>query len=189
MVLFLLAILSFTWRTGSVSDPSDRPPLGDRAALGLRITITCVLLLGLGYMAMIIMTLKAYGSPSSSTRTGMGTRNTMQGSGTPIDGNTTQDHGAGTSEKIRVRDVDAAMERRGRPRERSTSTHVRRREEDVERRQHRGQSGIGDNGKKDRRNLKGMHGLGSGSRVLARDGSEFKELVEAEMDLMIDGLP
>ena len=142
MVLFLLAILSFTWRTGSVSDPSDRPPLGDRAALGLRITITCVLSLGLGYMAMIIITLKTYGSPPSSTRTGMGTRNTMQGSGTPI---TTQGHGAGTSKKIRARDVDAAMERRGRSRERSTSTtHVRRREEDVERRQHRGQSSIRD---------------------------------------------
>jgi len=56
MILYYLsAILSFVWRTGSVSDPSDRPPLGDRAALGPRIVITCVLALGLGYMAMIIM--------------------------------------------------------------------------------------------------------------------------------------
>jgi hypothetical protein len=69
MILFLSAILSFVWRTGSVSDPSDRPPLGDRAALGPRLAITCVLLLGLGYMAMIIMTLKKYGSQPGSART------------------------------------------------------------------------------------------------------------------------
>jgi hypothetical protein len=51
----------------------------------------------IGYMAIIVITLKVYESPPSSTRTGMGTRNTMQGSGMLIDGNTTQDHGAGTS--------------------------------------------------------------------------------------------
>ena len=39
MILFLSAILTFVWQKGSVSDPSDRPPLGDRAALGLRIAI------------------------------------------------------------------------------------------------------------------------------------------------------
>jgi hypothetical protein len=156
MVLFLSAILSFVWRTGSASDPSDRLPLGDRAALGPRIAITCVLLLGLGYMAMIIITLKKYGSQPGSIRTSpnlaMGNRNTMQGGGTPTHGNT---------KKVRARDVDAAMERRGRQREKSTSTtRIRRREEDVERRQLGGQSGVGDKGG---RNSKGMHGLGLGS--------------------------
>lgn len=163
MVLFLLSILSFAWRTGSVSDPSDRPPLGVRAALGTRIAITSVLLLGLGYMAMIIKTLKAYGPHSGSIRTlanqGMERRNEMRG-GTPTHGDITQGHAASTSEKeIRARDIDVAMERRGRQRERDTSTtHVRRREE-VERRQHGGQSGVGDDGRKSGQDLKGMHGL------------------------------
>jgi hypothetical protein len=44
------------------------PPLGGRAALGPHIAITCVLLLRLGYMAMIIMTLKKYGSQPGSTK-------------------------------------------------------------------------------------------------------------------------
>lgn len=167
------------WRNGSVSDPSDRPPLGDRAALGPRIAITCVLLLGLGYMAMIITTLKKYGSQPGTTRTpanlGMGIRSTMQGGGTP-----TRGQGAAASEKkIRARDIDAAMERRGRQREKSTSTsRVRRREEDVERRQEGRQLGVGD---KSGRDLKGMHGLGLGSDI------ELKKL--PEMDMKIDGLP
>ena len=187
MILFLCAILSFVWRNGSVSDPSDRPPLGDRAVLGPRIAITCVLLLGLGYMAMIITTLKKYGSQPGSSRTsanlGMGNRNMMQGGGIPSHGNITQVQGATASEKkVRARDIDAAMERRGRQREKSTSTtRIRRREEDVERREQRGQLGVGDKGG---RSSKGMHGLGLGSDI------ELKKLPEVEMDLKkIDGLP
>jgi hypothetical protein len=175
MVLFLSAILSFVWRTGSVSDPLVRPPLGDRAALGLRFAISCVLLLGLGYMAMIIATLKTYGSQPGFTRTspnlGIGNRNAMQGGGTSGHGNTTQGQGAATNEKkVRARDIDAAMERRGRQREKSTSTtRIRRREE------RRGQSGVGDS-IKGGRNSKGMHGLGLGSDI------ELKKLPEVEMD-------
>ena len=174
MILFLSAILSFVWRTGSVSDPTDRPPLGDRAALGPRIAITSVLILGLGYMAMIIMTLKKYGSQPGSTRTsptfGTGNRNAMRGlgGGTPAVGNTIQDHEAAAGKKFRARDIDAAMERRGRRRERSGScvTRIRRREGDVERRQ----TAAG---------VKGMHGLGIGSRIVEGDHNSGSE---AEMD-------
>ena len=113
----------------AVSDPSDRLPLGDRAALGPRIAIRCVLLLGLGYMAttMIIMTLKKYGSLPGSTRTspflGIGDRNAMQGlgGGTTAVGNTTQDdHEAATStgKKVSARDIDARIQR-----EKSISTY------------------------------------------------------------------
>ena len=185
MILFLSAILSFVWRTGSVSDPSDRPPLGDQAALGLRIAITCVLLLGLVYMALIITTLKKYGILPGPTRTsqnlGVGNRSRMQGGGTTY-GDTTQGQGAAPSEKkVRARDIDAAMERRGRQREKSTSTsRIRRREEDIERRRHGGQLGVRDKGG---RNSKGMHGLGLGSDI------ELKKLPEVELDLKIDGLP
>ena len=189
MILFLSAILSFVWRNGSVSDPSDRPPLGDRAVLGPRIAITCVLLLGLGYMAMIITTLKKYGSQPGSSRTspnlGMGNRSMMQGGRTPTHGNLTQGQVVAASEKkVRARDIDAAMERRGRQREKSTSTsRIRRREEDVERREQGRQLGVG--GDKGGRNSKGMHGLGLGSDI------ELKKLpeVEMDMDLKIDGLP
>ena len=186
MILFLSAILSFVWRNGSVSDPSDRAPLGDRAVLGPRIAITCVLLLGLGYMAMIITTLKKYGTQPGSARTlanlGIGNRNTMQRGGTPTHGSTTQGQGAGGNEKkVRARDIDAAMERRGRQREKSTSTtRIRRREEAVEQRQQGRQMGFGDKGG---RNSKGRHGLGLGSDI------ELKKLPEAEMDRKIDGLP
>lgn len=114
-----ISILSFTGRTGSVSDPSDRPPLADRAALGPHIAVTCVLLLGLGYMAMIVLTLKTYGPPSRMLQNpGMDTRDTMHGGGTPTYGNTNPGHGS--EEKIQTRDIHAAMERRGRLRERST---------------------------------------------------------------------
>jgi hypothetical protein len=165
------------WRTGSVSDPSDRPPLGDRAALGPRIAIKCVLLLGLGYMA---MTLK-YGSQPGFARTSptldMGNRNVIQGlgGGTPAGGNTTQDHEAAAGKKVRARDIDGAMERRGRHREKSTSTtRIRRREEDVERRRQGRQSVVGDKG--GRNSTKGMHGLGLGSDI------ELKILPEVETD-------
>ena len=188
MVLFLASILSFVWRTGAVSDPSDPPPLSNQAALGPRILITSVLFLGLGYMAMIILTLKNYGSYGLPTRAsanmgGMGTRNIIQGGGIPTHGNTTGGPGGATGEKnIRARDIDAAMERRGRQRERSASIpHIRRKEENVEQRQLGGPS-VADSSRKGGRNSKGMHGLGFGSQF---DG-ELEELSKA---LKIDGLP
>lgn len=173
MILFLSAILSFVWRTGSVSDPSNPPPIGDRAILGPRILITCVFVLGLVDLAMIIKTLKNYGSLEGLTRTlpnaGTEMGNTAQrGGGAPAHGNTTRGQRGATGEKeMRTRNIDAAMEHRGRQKERSSSgTHRRRREEDV------GRTGIRDNGRKDGQNSKG---LGLGSTV--------------ERDLKIDGLP
>jgi hypothetical protein len=77
MLLFILAILtSFLWRTGSML---DRDPLGACAALGARITITGVFVLGLVYLEMIVRTLRNYGSYQNPSRafpllgsTGMG---------------------------------------------------------------------------------------------------------------------
>lgn len=72
MLFFLGAILSFVWRTGSVSDPEERPPLSDKAALGPRIAITAVFALGMIYLIMIIRTLKRYGGgPHSPSLQGM----------------------------------------------------------------------------------------------------------------------
>ncbi|KAH7875863.1 uncharacterized protein C8R40DRAFT_1044124 [Lentinula edodes] len=62
MILFIVSILSFVWRTGAESDPDERAPLSNRAALGPRIAITLVFLLGMLYFFLIVRTLQSYGS-------------------------------------------------------------------------------------------------------------------------------
>ena len=194
MILFISSILSFAWRTGSVSDPTNPPPLGTQAALGLRIVITCVLLLGLVYLAMIVRTFQKYGFHEGSTKEllYMGTRNnTPQGGGTQRHANMVEGHESATGgeKQIRARDIDAAMERRGRQRERSVSTtNFRRREEDVEARHYGGQSSVGDSSRKGvGRNPKG---LVFGSRAQMAQGSgELKGLPQVAVNLKIDGLP
>jgi hypothetical protein len=61
-VFFLTCIFCYVWRTGSVLDSSDLPQLSPHAALGVRISITGVFVLGLVYLVMIIKTLSRYGS-------------------------------------------------------------------------------------------------------------------------------
>ncbi|KAF7354665.1 hypothetical protein MSAN_01380200 [Mycena sanguinolenta] len=63
VVFFIVSIMSFVWRTGSVLDPDEAQLLGPQAILGPRIAITAVLLLGLLYFALIIVTLRRYGQP------------------------------------------------------------------------------------------------------------------------------
>ncbi|KAF5391240.1 hypothetical protein D9757_003010 [Collybiopsis confluens] len=60
MILFIVSILSFVWRTGTESDPDERPPLSDKQALGPRIAITLLFLLGMVYFVLIVVTLKSY---------------------------------------------------------------------------------------------------------------------------------
>ncbi|KAJ6579566.1 hypothetical protein DFH09DRAFT_1146919 [Mycena vulgaris] len=69
VVFFIMSIMSFVWRTGSVVDPDERQSLGPHAVLGPRIAITIVLLLGLLYFGLIIATLRRYGDrePTGST--------------------------------------------------------------------------------------------------------------------------
>lgn len=66
MVLFIASILSFVWRTGSVSDPDDRPPLKEHSALGARLAVTGVFALGMVYFILIVRTLKSYGMHTSN---------------------------------------------------------------------------------------------------------------------------
>ena len=61
MLLFLASILSFVWLTGPGNDPSSRAPLSATAALGPRVAVTGVLVLGLVFLAMIVKTLMRYG--------------------------------------------------------------------------------------------------------------------------------
>ncbi|KAK0455722.1 uncharacterized protein EV420DRAFT_1552868 [Desarmillaria tabescens] len=62
MVYFVISILSFVWRTGSYVDPDEREGLSPTGALGPRIAITGVFLIGMVYLVLIIKTLKSYGT-------------------------------------------------------------------------------------------------------------------------------
>ncbi|PBK65565.1 hypothetical protein ARMSODRAFT_960936 [Armillaria solidipes] len=61
MVYFIISILSFVWRTGSYVDPDSREGLSPTGALGPRIAITGVFLIGMAYLVLIVKTLKSYG--------------------------------------------------------------------------------------------------------------------------------
>ncbi|KIM42677.1 hypothetical protein M413DRAFT_121554 [Hebeloma cylindrosporum] len=177
MLLFISAILSFVWRTGSVLDPPDRDPLSARTALGPRILITGVFMLGLVYLGMIIRTLRKYGSYQTSSRAlpamgaGRGTTNEF--------GKDINNPEVTSVKRPRARDIDAAMERRGRERKRSVSSHVRRREEAA------GRGGSVDSGFEDLKlpNL-ASRSLGVGSRAT----TPYGELgMDIEMDSKVPG--
>ncbi|KAF9263889.1 hypothetical protein L218DRAFT_901212 [Marasmius fiardii PR-910] len=65
MILFIVSILSFVWRTGAIDDPDEREGLSSKAILGPRIAITCVFFLGMLYFFAIVRTLKSYGQSGS----------------------------------------------------------------------------------------------------------------------------
>jgi len=175
MLLFISAILSFVWRTGSVLDPTDWPPLSARAVLGPRIAVTGVLVLGMVYLGMIVRTLKNYGSYRNSSRAallrvGVGLRDEVEL------GKVANVPEVNRAKQLRARDIDAAMERRGRERQRTASSHVRRREEESERRG-RGSMDSEDGGLKvPKLGLKGLLGLGLGSRAAATHQGQELEL-------------
>ncbi|KAJ3560866.1 hypothetical protein NP233_g10554 [Leucocoprinus birnbaumii] len=135
MVIFMVAILSFVWRTGSEADPPNgRPPLSTTAALGPRIAITFLSFIGLVYLVLIVRTLKSYGmhgGTSGNILTSPQTRLGVLGRpNTPANGES-----GGLSHSALM---EAALERRGRERTRSTGMRsVRRREEEPEVRENR----------------------------------------------------
>ncbi|CAA7269657.1 unnamed protein product [Cyclocybe aegerita] len=183
MLLFLSAILSFVWRTGSVLDPEQRPPLSAKVALVPRIIITSVFFLGMVYLCMIVKTLKKYGSHQSSARA------LLRVGHTPPDHNLTAAARAealanrGRS-KTKVGQDNDEMERRGRERHRSTSTHVRRREDDLEEpREKRTRKDAGHLSLKKARShgFKGLLGPGVASRVETEAPSD----AEVEMDVKL----
>jgi hypothetical protein len=130
MILFLLAILSFVWRTGAASDPQDRSPLDDQSALGPRVAITSILLLGMIYLAMIVKTLRRYGSTQAPKRDGGPAQHVFRDNDRPMD--TTERESQRPHPKQSHGDMDMEMECRGRERERSKSDRPRRREEEPE---------------------------------------------------------
>jgi hypothetical protein len=109
MLLFIVSILSFVWRTGSVADSAQRTPLSTNGALGARIAVTVVFALGMLFMLMILKTLKSYGIPEEQAGLSVGVW-TTPGS-----------YMSETRASMGARDLGSATERRGRERERGAS--------------------------------------------------------------------
>lgn len=62
ILLFLLCIMCFVWRTSpSSSTDLPQPPTSDRALLGIRILLTLILALGINYAILIYLTFRRYG--------------------------------------------------------------------------------------------------------------------------------
>ncbi|GLB33212.1 hypothetical protein LshimejAT787_0100970 [Lyophyllum shimeji] len=165
MILFVASILSFVWRTGSELDPLDRAPLSSRAALGPRIAITSVFTLGMVYFVLIVRSLRSYGSHAA--RAGAWRRKERAAEQTP---------------RMRARDIEAAMERRGRVRQRSGSGPTgRRREESPERGEKAAEAAGYREERKDNGGLRSMLGLGiSGVGSREQDSGIHLDLEKGE---------
>ncbi|KAM6489341.1 hypothetical protein JOM56_015242 [Amanita muscaria] len=124
MVWFIASILSFVWRTGSVNDPSQPPPLSFTVVLIPRIVISSVFLLGLLYFILIVWTLHRYSGSHGGMRGLFNTR---------MDADFQNSKGYEAAERRERRDhdlnttaaavgaVDSKTEWRGRERERKPS--------------------------------------------------------------------
>lgn len=66
MLAFVVAIMSFVWRTGARGD--SHPPLSRVADYGPRVWITFQLFLGLVYMALVFRTFRSYGEIGRKAR-------------------------------------------------------------------------------------------------------------------------
>ena len=66
VLAFIVAIMSFVWRTGASGE--SHPPLMRGPEFGPRIGITCQLLLGLVYFALVIRTFRNYGETGRKAR-------------------------------------------------------------------------------------------------------------------------
>ncbi|KAF8964540.1 hypothetical protein BDZ97DRAFT_1591832, partial [Flammula alnicola] len=60
MILYVVCIMSFVWRTGTTDDANKGPMTPDQA-LAARIVVTVVLSLGIIYFVLITATLRRYG--------------------------------------------------------------------------------------------------------------------------------
>lgn len=72
MLFFVVAILSYVWRTGASSDPDERPQLAPREAFAARALVSALFVLGLVYLALIIHTFKSYGKWDAGLGRGKG---------------------------------------------------------------------------------------------------------------------
>lgn len=133
----MASILSFVWRTGSQSDPSQRPPLSETEILGPRIAITFIVFIGVVYLLLIIRTLKSYGihggkseSMLTSPQTRLGLLGDVHRHGPRVTRETSGEQGAPGVGHDHSDLLEAALERRGRERTRSTEFRRGRRREE-----------------------------------------------------------
>ena len=66
VLAFIVAIMSFVWRTGASGE--THASISPRAELGLRIGITCQFVLGLVYFVLVIRTFRNYGEVGRKAR-------------------------------------------------------------------------------------------------------------------------
>jgi len=66
VLAFVVAIMSFVWRTGARGE--SQPPLQREAEYGPRVGITCQLFLGLVYLVLVIGTFRSYGESGLKAR-------------------------------------------------------------------------------------------------------------------------
>jgi hypothetical protein len=66
VLAFLIAIMAFVWRTGARGE--SHPALLWTPEFGPRVAITCQLLLGLVYLALVIRTFRSYGESGRKAR-------------------------------------------------------------------------------------------------------------------------
>ena len=66
MLAFIVAIMSFVWRTGASGE--THAVLSTHAELGPRIVITCQVVLGLVYFVLVIRTFRNYGEVGRKAR-------------------------------------------------------------------------------------------------------------------------
>jgi hypothetical protein len=66
VIAFVVAIMSFVWRTGARGE--SQLPLPRVAEYGPRVALTCQLFLGLVYIALVIWTFKSYGEKGRKAR-------------------------------------------------------------------------------------------------------------------------
>lgn len=86
MLLFITAILSFVWRSGSTSEAANGAPLHPHTAIGPRIAITVVFGLGLVYLALVINSLRQHClKVGKADRKGDGMANTVTASDGQLD--------------------------------------------------------------------------------------------------------
>jgi hypothetical protein len=160
MLLFVTSILSFVWRTGSTADPQSRSPLPPTVALAPRIAVSGVFAIGMVYFTMIVITLTRYGSTF-----GERVRRESRFGNTAV-------LGSGPGGGAGGRELEAAMESRGRRREvdRARSGVRASRREAVERREAGGDGGSREKGGTGLRPVMGLGltGMGEGGGDLEK---------------------
>ncbi|KAI6038084.1 hypothetical protein EDC04DRAFT_2698155 [Pisolithus marmoratus] len=67
MIFFIVSILAFVWRSGSMADPSTPPLVNSEAAIGPRVLVSVLLFLGIIYFVAIVKTLQGFGRVNDAT--------------------------------------------------------------------------------------------------------------------------